>query len=149
LAKKLKECGVFGVASDEYLNYAEQNRAEWESKGEEQVEMYIQRYHEECAAKLLVERKSKSTSAPLLTSFEDISLSSTATAEWHGKDWAEKDKNEECAANARERRNSSTTATQVPSFDEVSLSSAATVEVMEQSEEYRHYVKRGCRHCDV
>lgn len=33
LAKKLKECGVFGVSSDEYLNYAEQNRNEWETKG--------------------------------------------------------------------------------------------------------------------
>jgi len=26
LAKKLKECGVFGVSSDEYLNYATKNR---------------------------------------------------------------------------------------------------------------------------
>ena len=26
LAKKLKDCGVFGVSSDEYLNYAEKNR---------------------------------------------------------------------------------------------------------------------------
>ena len=26
LAKKLKECGVFGVSSDEYLNYAIKNR---------------------------------------------------------------------------------------------------------------------------
>lgn len=26
LAKKLKECGVFGVSSDEYLLYAETNR---------------------------------------------------------------------------------------------------------------------------
>jgi hypothetical protein len=34
LAKKLKECGVFGVSSDEYLNYAEKNLAEWTSKGE-------------------------------------------------------------------------------------------------------------------
>jgi hypothetical protein len=37
LAKKLKDCGVFGVASDEYLNYAQQNRREWESKGVEVV----------------------------------------------------------------------------------------------------------------
>jgi hypothetical protein len=35
LAKKLKECGVFGVSSDEYLNYAMQNRAEWAARGEE------------------------------------------------------------------------------------------------------------------
>lgn len=37
LAKKLKECGVFGVSSDEYLNYAQQNRKEWEKKGQEIV----------------------------------------------------------------------------------------------------------------
>jgi len=35
LAKKLKECGVFGVSSDEYLNYAKQNRKEWEERGQE------------------------------------------------------------------------------------------------------------------
>jgi 3'5'-cyclic nucleotide phosphodiesterase len=34
LAKKLKDCGVFGVSSDEYLNYAMKNRQEWEEKGE-------------------------------------------------------------------------------------------------------------------
>eukprot|EP00538_Stauroneis_constricta_P012399 CAMPEP_0119555948 /NCGR_PEP_ID=MMETSP1352-20130426/8025_1 /TAXON_ID=265584 /ORGANISM="Stauroneis constricta, Strain CCMP1120" /LENGTH=1580 /DNA_ID=CAMNT_0007602821 /DNA_START=211 /DNA_END=4953 /DNA_ORIENTATION=- len=34
LAKKLKDCGVFGVSSDEYLNYALANRAEFEEKGE-------------------------------------------------------------------------------------------------------------------
>ena len=37
LAKKLKECGVFGVSSDEYLNYAIQNRDEWEACGEKVV----------------------------------------------------------------------------------------------------------------
>ena len=37
LAKKLRECGVFGVSSDEYLTYAESNRNEWESRGEEVV----------------------------------------------------------------------------------------------------------------
>jgi 3'5'-cyclic nucleotide phosphodiesterase len=37
LARKLKDCGVFGVSSDEYLNYAIKNRAEWESRGEEAV----------------------------------------------------------------------------------------------------------------
>jgi 3'5'-cyclic nucleotide phosphodiesterase len=37
LAKKLKECQVFGVSSDEYLNYAEQNRLEWEERGQEIV----------------------------------------------------------------------------------------------------------------
>jgi class 3 adenylate cyclase len=37
LAKKLQDCGVFGVSSYEYLNYAERNRAEWEAKGQELV----------------------------------------------------------------------------------------------------------------
>lgn len=37
LAKKLKDCGVFGVSSDEYLNYAMQNRREWELHGEKVV----------------------------------------------------------------------------------------------------------------
>lgn len=37
LAKKLKDCGIFGVSSDEYLNYAQRNRAEWELKGRDIV----------------------------------------------------------------------------------------------------------------
>ncbi|CAB9511628.1 Receptor-type guanylate cyclase gcy [Seminavis robusta] len=35
LAKKLKECNVFGVSSDECLNYAMHNRREWEARGVE------------------------------------------------------------------------------------------------------------------
>ena len=34
LAKKLKDCGVFGVSSDEYLDYAQKNRDEWERQGQ-------------------------------------------------------------------------------------------------------------------
>jgi 3'5'-cyclic nucleotide phosphodiesterase len=34
LAKKLKDCGVFGVSSSEYLDYALKNRREWEERGE-------------------------------------------------------------------------------------------------------------------
>ena len=41
LAKKLKTCGVFGVSSDEYLNYAVANRKEWASKGEEIVQELV------------------------------------------------------------------------------------------------------------
>jgi hypothetical protein len=37
LAKKLKDCGIFGVSSDEYLNYAMKNRQEWEDRGLEVV----------------------------------------------------------------------------------------------------------------
>ena len=42
LAKKLKECRVFGVACDEFLNYALDNRFEWETKGREIVEELLE-----------------------------------------------------------------------------------------------------------
>ena len=48
LAKKLAECGVFGVASDEYLNYALENRKKlttsWTRDGDLLVEEYLERY---------------------------------------------------------------------------------------------------------
>jgi hypothetical protein len=44
LAKKLKECGVFGVSSDEYLSYAVQNRAEWEERGKSIVAEMISKF---------------------------------------------------------------------------------------------------------
>lgn len=44
LAKKLKECGVFGVSSDEYLDYATANRNEWEEKGQRIVSEMISKY---------------------------------------------------------------------------------------------------------
>ena len=42
LAKKLKECDVFGVASDEYLNSALANWAELDYKGQEIVVKYLE-----------------------------------------------------------------------------------------------------------
>jgi 3'5'-cyclic nucleotide phosphodiesterase len=47
LAKKLRDCMVFGVTSDEFLNYAEQNRAEWERRGEEIVEQMANRVRQQ------------------------------------------------------------------------------------------------------
>ena len=46
LAKKLNECGVFGVSSDEYLNYAQKNRKEWEVKGRQVVAEMVQKRKE-------------------------------------------------------------------------------------------------------
>jgi hypothetical protein len=46
LAKKLEECNVFGVASDECLNYATANRNEWQSKGEDIVVRMAARYQQ-------------------------------------------------------------------------------------------------------
>jgi len=42
LAKKLKDCGVFGKSSDELLNYALKNRAEWELKGQQVVSEMVE-----------------------------------------------------------------------------------------------------------
>lgn len=43
LAKKLSDCGIFGVSSDEFLNYAEKNRAEWEMTGQEIVAKMVEK----------------------------------------------------------------------------------------------------------
>lgn len=54
LAKKLKDCGVFGVSSDQCLISATDNRMEWLSKGQmivsELVSNYQQREREEAEA---------------------------------------------------------------------------------------------------
>jgi len=47
LAKKLKDCGVFGVSSDEYLQYAVQNRKEWDLKGQELVAEMLQSFRDQ------------------------------------------------------------------------------------------------------
>jgi hypothetical protein len=44
LANKLSECGVFGVSSDEYLDYALRNRKQWEETGKDIVAMLAQKY---------------------------------------------------------------------------------------------------------
>jgi len=44
LAKKLKDCGVFGVSSAEYLDYALANREEWVRRGREVVDSYEKKY---------------------------------------------------------------------------------------------------------
>eukprot|EP00980_Cylindrotheca_fusiformis_P026482 scaffold16265_cov115-Cylindrotheca_fusiformis.AAC.1 len=46
LAKKLESCGVFGVSSHEYLNYARSNRGEWAREGERLVQQYVAKYEE-------------------------------------------------------------------------------------------------------
>lgn len=42
LARKLKDCAVFGVSSDEYLNYAIRNRQDWEKRGRDLVDDMVQ-----------------------------------------------------------------------------------------------------------
>lgn len=51
LARKLKECGVFGVSGHEYLNYAMNNRKAWESTGKE----IVTEMSERCKSEITVE----------------------------------------------------------------------------------------------
>ena len=43
LAKKLKDCGVFGVSSGEYLDYAMKNRQALEMRGQEVLAEMLQK----------------------------------------------------------------------------------------------------------
>ena len=45
LAKKLLDSRAFGVAGDEYLSYALDNRQEWGAKGAEIVRDMASKYH--------------------------------------------------------------------------------------------------------
>ena len=65
LAKKLKDCGVFGVSSDEYLNYAMKNRKEWEAKGQEVVNEMIEKITKEFEAKTAKNTEPKAVSGPV------------------------------------------------------------------------------------
>eukprot|EP00980_Cylindrotheca_fusiformis_P008664 scaffold1849_cov115-Cylindrotheca_fusiformis.AAC.2 len=47
LARKLQSCGVFGVSSHEYLNYAIANRDEWAREGEALVQQYLSVFNEQ------------------------------------------------------------------------------------------------------
>ena len=51
LARKLKECGVFGVSGHEYLNYAMNNRKAWESTGKD----IVAEMSERCKSEITVE----------------------------------------------------------------------------------------------
>lgn len=44
LAKKIGDCGIFGVSSDEFLKYAKANQYEWEVKGKEVVAELAEKY---------------------------------------------------------------------------------------------------------
>ena len=64
LTKKLKECGVFGVSSGEYLNYAMKNREEWEARGEQVVASMVEEARQKYGVKGNIKdwRNVKSTS---------------------------------------------------------------------------------------
>ena len=69
LARKLEECGVFGVASEECLNYALENRKEWAVKGKDIVDAMVENFKES--------RKAVVNSYAVLQSQEDEIVFST------------------------------------------------------------------------
>ena len=62
MAKKLKECGVFGVSSDEYLNYALENRREWEARGESLVQEMVVKARKSVVRNSILEASNHSSS---------------------------------------------------------------------------------------
>jgi len=55
LAKKLRDCGVFGPTSDENLNYAKSNRSQWEREGRAIVSKMLDKAEEEYNAQYIEE----------------------------------------------------------------------------------------------
>jgi len=53
LAKKLRDCGVFGPTSDENLNYAKSNKAQWEKEGHSIVAKMLAKAEDEYNATLM------------------------------------------------------------------------------------------------
>jgi hypothetical protein len=53
LATKLRDCGAFGVSSDEYLACAVKNRQEWEAQGQEVVASMLEKYRGKGAVQLV------------------------------------------------------------------------------------------------
>ncbi|KAL7574161.1 hypothetical protein ACA910_014840 [Epithemia clementina (nom. ined.)] len=66
LAKQLKDCGVFGVSSDEYLNYATRNKREWMARGQQLVEEF-----KEEALRIYGKREEPITSLPSMRNMLD------------------------------------------------------------------------------
>ena len=80
LAKKLKDCGVFGVSSDEYLNYAVSNRNEWFRRGKE----IVAEMKEKCLLEIAAEYQAVPSPGPLVARVSDQSQPGALfeTLEW-------------------------------------------------------------------
>lgn len=72
LAKKLKDCGVFGVSSEEYLNYAEKNRQEWVAKGQAVVAELREKAASNFKTKHRLQRIMEKSRSKTSTEIEDL-----------------------------------------------------------------------------
>jgi hypothetical protein len=70
LAKKLKDCNIFGASSDECLNFALQNRQEWETRGEAIVASMTKQI-EAATLKRMVKATSAGAGVPADASLEE------------------------------------------------------------------------------
>ena len=43
LSKRIRNCGLFGIAGEEYFRHAQRNRHEWDNKGQELIETYMEK----------------------------------------------------------------------------------------------------------
>ena len=79
LAKKLKECNIFGASSDECLNFALQNRQEWETRGEAIVESMTKQI-EAATEKRMAKAISAQVGVPLDASLENSEMKRVTAA---------------------------------------------------------------------
>jgi hypothetical protein len=88
LAHKLRECGVFGVSGDEYLNYAKENRAEFAQKGELLVAQIVARlsgtskrrnHKAHLASAMIYNRRSSNCSSSSISMSDSVVESTTGS----------------------------------------------------------------------
>ena len=75
LAKKLKDCAVFGHSSDEYYNYAVQNRTEWERKGRTLCEVMKKKADKEAMDLGLIRRLEEAIAENAFPGYESDTVS--------------------------------------------------------------------------
>ena len=78
LTQKLKDCGVFGVSSGEFLDFARKNREEWERQGEEVVAGMIEDCERKYGKKGVV--LTRGTKVPRLRAQQPLEQSPDQTA---------------------------------------------------------------------
>lgn len=141
LAKKLKECGIFGESGEEYLNNAVRNRKMWEERGEDLVAKYILERDSEEASAAVSERKEESIPERKITPREmelDEWASSSSEEEEEEEDLKEVPIVRAAPAPAPAPASSLTRATKEESDDDsVSISSASDSSEDEAPSSYR------------
>jgi hypothetical protein len=79
VAKKLKDCNIFGASSGECLNFALQNHQEWETRGETIIASMTKQI-EPATIKRMAKATSAQAEVPLDTSLENSEMKCVTAA---------------------------------------------------------------------